>query len=123
MMNHRSLNSGATLRWLMQAGLGILLVFLLGVHLIVNHWLAPQSLLTYADVVRYYDISGIAWMEIIFLTVVVTHCMLGLHSIVLDLNLRPSITRSVTWLLILLGVTGMIYGVWLIRIIVWQSIS
>jgi hypothetical protein len=48
-------------RWLVQASLGAILVILLGVHLIVNHWVAPQGLLTYADVVNYYDIPGIGW--------------------------------------------------------------
>jgi succinate dehydrogenase hydrophobic anchor subunit len=57
----RSLSSSFTLRWLVQAILGAILVILLGVHLIVNHWVAPQGLLTYADVVNYYDIPGIGW--------------------------------------------------------------
>src|SRR5688572_14294078 len=61
------MNSGFTMRWLVQAGLGIMLVILLTIHLIVNHWAAPHGLLTYGDVVRYYDIPGIAWMEAAFL--------------------------------------------------------
>ena len=36
-----------------------MLVILLAIHLIVNHWAAPHGLLTYADVVRYYDIPGV----------------------------------------------------------------
>lgn len=117
-MDNRSLNSVATFRWLLQAGLGIALVIFLAIHLIVNHWVAPQGLLTYADVVHYYDVAGIAWMESLFLIVVTGHCLLGLQSIVLDLNLRPEITRIITRLLLLAGVITIIYGIWLIRIIV-----
>lgn len=121
-MEDRSLNSATTWRWFVQAGLGIALVVLLTVHLIVNHWAAPQGLLSYADVIRYYDVAGIAWMESIFLIVVTSHCLLGLHGIMLDLNLRPNITRIMTRLLLLVGGVTIIYGIWLIRIVVSLSV-
>ncbi len=96
-------NSTGTLRWFTQAGLGILLVILLGVHLIVNHLVAPQGLLSHADVVCYYDVPGIALMEILLLAVVTAHCLLGLHSILLDLNLPPKLTTALTWAWLLLS--------------------
>jgi len=117
----RSLSTGSTLRWLLQAGLGIALVVLLTIHMIVNHWVAPQGLLTYIDVIRYYDVPGIAWMESIFLIIVIIHCLLGLHSILLDLNLQPGFTRFLTRILILTGGIATIYGVWLIVTIVSLS--
>ncbi len=104
-------NSTGTVRWLAQAGLGILLVILLGTHIIVNHWVAPQGLLSHADVIRYYKVPGIAWMEIFFLIVVTAHCLLGLHSILFDLNLPSNIKTGLTWLLIILGVTIVLYGI------------
>jgi succinate dehydrogenase hydrophobic anchor subunit len=106
------------MRWLVQAGLGIMLVILLAIHLIVNHWAAPHGLLTYGDVVRYYDIPGIAWMEAAFLIVATVHCLLGLHSILLDLNMSARVTRVATWLLTLAGLTAIVYGAWLTRTIV-----
>ena len=112
------MRSSFTMRWLVQAGLGILLVILLAIHLIVNHWAAPHGLLTYADVVRYYDIPGIAWMEAAFLIVVTVHCLLGLHSILLDLSLSARVTRVATWLLTFVGLTAIVYGAWLTRTIV-----
>jgi succinate dehydrogenase hydrophobic anchor subunit len=113
----QSIHSNFTLRWFTQAGLGILLVLLLAVHLIVNHWVAPQGLLTYADVVRYYDLPGIVWMEATFLIVVTVHCLLGLYSILLDLNLSLSITRLLVRFLLLAGMVAIVYGVWLIKVI------
>ena len=104
--------------WLLQAILGILLVVLLSVHLIVNHWVAPQGLLTYADIVRYYDLPGIALMEAGFLIIVTSHCLLGLHSIVLDLNPPTFIRRTTTQFLIILGAITIFYGIYLIMKIV-----
>jgi succinate dehydrogenase hydrophobic anchor subunit len=106
------------IRWLAQVILGILLVLLVSIHLIVNHWVAPQGLLTYADIIRYYDFPGIAMMEAIFLIVVTSHCFLGLHGILLDINLSPNVTRAGTRILIALGATTIFYGIWLIISIV-----
>ena len=113
-----SLNPSFTLRWLVQAGLGVLLVILLGVHLTVNHFAAPQRLLTYADVIRYFDVPEIAWMESAFLVVVTVHGALGLHSILLDLNLPVRATRIGTVILALLCLTAIAYGLWLTQTIV-----
>ena len=116
-MLSRSTYSVFTLRWFVQAGLGILLIVLLAVHLIVNHWAAPHGLLTYADVIHYYDRPGIIWMEAAFLIVVTIHCLLGLHSIVLDLNFRPLIKRVLIRTLIFAGAAAILYGLRLIAII------
>jgi succinate dehydrogenase hydrophobic anchor subunit len=113
-MLKRSTNSSFTFRWFLQAGLGILLVVLLAVHLIVNHWVAPHGLLTYADVVRYYDHPGIACMEASFLIVVTVHCLLGIHAMVLDLNLSSRIAYVITRVVILMGAIAILYGLWLI---------
>ena len=122
-MKETSQDSATTFRWLIQASLGIALVVLLAIHLIVNHWAAPNGLLTYADIIRYYDIPGIAWMEAIFLMAVTGHCLLGMHSILLDLNLRPDLTRFITMLLVLAGGIAILYGTWLIRTIALLSIA
>jgi len=110
-METRPKNATGTVRWLAQAGLGILLIFLLSVHLIVNHWVAPQGLLNYADVIGYYKVPGVAWMEIFFLLVVTAHSLLGLQSILFDINLPSNIKTGLTWLLIILGTTIVLYGI------------
>lgn len=113
-------NSPATLRWFTQAALGILLIVLLSIHLVVNHWVAPQGLLTYADVIRYYDVPGIALMEILFLAVVTAHCLIGVHAILLDLALSPRIMKLLTWTLVLAGLGMIAYGIrltWMVAIL------
>jgi succinate dehydrogenase hydrophobic anchor subunit len=113
-MEDKSRNSIGTLRWFIQAGLGILLIVLLSLHLLVNHLAAPHGLLSHADVVRYYDVPGIVLMEAMFLFIVTAHCLLGLHSILLDINLSSTFTIALTWLLIILGISVVIYGTRLI---------
>lgn len=116
-MGKQTTSSSFTVRWFVQAGLGILLIALLAVHLIVNHWVAPHGLLTYADVVRYYDHPGIVWMEAAFLIVVTVHCLLGMHAIVLDLNISGRFAYIITRLLIIIGAIAILYGLWLIAAI------
>ena len=113
-MEDKLRNLASSLRWFIQAGLGILLIVLLSIHLLVNHWIAPQGLLSHADVVRYYDVPGVALMEILFLVIVTSHCLLGLHSILLDMNLSSNLKIALTWLLVILGITVVIYGTRLI---------
>ena len=122
-MNERPSGSATTIRWFAQATLGIALVLLLAIHLIANHWVAPQGLLTYADIVRYYDVTGIAWMEVVFLIVVTVHCALGIHSMLLDLNFGPRLTGAMTALLVLVAGIAITYGIWLIRTIVLLSVA
>ena len=111
------------LLWVAQAGLGLLLLLLLGLHLVVNHLAAPQGLLTYADVVRYYRVPGITAMEGLFLVVVTAHCLLGLHSILLDLHPSPRFRRAAVWLLVLLGLAAVGYGLWLIGVVAGRPIT
>lgn len=117
-MDNTDKNIEGGIRWLAQVILGILLVLLLSIHLIVNHWVAPQGLLTYADIIHYYDFPGIALMEALFLIVVTSHCILGLHGILLDINLPPNVTQAGIRILITLGIAAIFYGIWLIIYIV-----
>ena len=73
-------------RWLLKIITGLFVVVFLGIHFIVNHLIAPEGLLTYSDVVKYYQNPIIVIMEISFLIVVVVHSFLGLRAILLDLN-------------------------------------
>jgi len=100
-------------RWLIKIFAGILIVFLLGIHFVVNHLVAPGGLLTYADVVAYYQHPAIVVMEIGFLVVVITHSFLGIRSIILDLNPSPAMLRAANMILLIVGSAAVIYGIWL----------
>lgn len=113
MGNENRITAG-NIRWLAQVISGILLIVLLSIHLIVNHWAAPQGLLSYADIVEYYDIPGVVIMEALFLIVVTIHSMQGLQSILLDLNLHPFAVSILTRSLIIMGLVTVVYGVYLL---------
>ncbi len=101
--------------WLIKVVTGPLLVIILGLHLAVNHYLGTMTsgLMTYNDVIQYYQNPIIPTIEIIFLVTVVTHCLIGLRGIVLDMNPSRNVLSLVTWLLVILGVSSVGYGIWL----------
>lgn len=104
--------------WLLKIIAGLLIVIVLGIHFWVNHLVAPGGLLSYSDVLAYYQNPIIPIMEIIFLVFVVTHALLGLRSILLDLNPKQSVLRWMNTGLLLLGIIAIGYGSWLIFFVV-----
>ncbi len=110
-------NEGAWL-WLLKIVAGLLVIVVLGIHFVVNHAVAPGGLLSYADVIRYYKSPIIPLMEAAFLVIVITHSLLGLRSILLDLNPAPMLRRILDAALLVIGSSGIVYGIWLIIILV-----
>ena len=107
--------------WLYKMVAGFLIIVLLGVHFIINHLVAPEGLLTYSDVVKYYTNPIIPVMEIAFLIFVTSHALIGLRSIVLDLNPSARLLRVVDIVFSAVGVVSVIYGIWLIVVIVQRG--
>jgi succinate dehydrogenase hydrophobic anchor subunit len=101
--------------WLIKIITGPLLLIVLGLHLAVNHYLGTMTsgLMTYRDIIAYYQNPIIPTIEIVFLVTVVTHCLIGLRGIILDLNPSRNVLSIVTWLLVILGVSSVGYGIWL----------
>jgi succinate dehydrogenase / fumarate reductase membrane anchor subunit len=109
--------------WLIKIATGPLLVLVIGLHFAVNHYMGSMSsgLMTYEDVVAYYQNPIIPIIEIVFLATVVTHCLIGLRGIVIDMNPSRKVLSVVTWLLLALGVFSVGYGVWLAFAIASQA--
>jgi succinate dehydrogenase / fumarate reductase membrane anchor subunit len=105
-------NEGTGL-WLVKVILGIFIIVLLVVHLIVNHYIGEGALLTWQNVVDYFSNPWIVFMEITFLFVVVSHSLIGMRSILLDLNPACGTMKIVDWFLFIFGTGSIIYGVWL----------
>jgi len=103
--------------WLLKILTGPLLLILLGIHLVVNHFIAETGLLNYADVVAYYQNPFIPIMEICFLAAVVTHSLTGLRGIVLDLKPSRNLLKIIDYILALFGIAVIIYGTWLALVI------
>lgn len=113
-----SQNREKTWLWLYKIIAGVLIVFLLGLHFVINHLVAPEGLLSWSDVVAYYQNPIIPIIEIIFLIVVVSHSLIGLRSIILDLNPSAAILRGVDILFMVVGVVSIAYGIWLVTVII-----
>ena len=101
--------------WLIKIVTGPLLLVVLGLHFVVNHYMGSLSsgLMTYDDVIQYFQNPIIPAIEILFLITVVTHSLIGLRGIVLDMNPSRTVLSVVTWLLMILGVSSVVYGIWL----------
>jgi succinate dehydrogenase / fumarate reductase membrane anchor subunit len=107
--------------WLIKILTGLGIVVLLTVHLIVNHLTAEGGLLSHADVVAYYMNPLIVLMEAGFLLFVVSHSLIGLRSIVLDLKPTQGRLRLVDGVLVLVGIVASGYGLWLLWAVVIQA--
>ncbi|HFC08926.1 MAG TPA: hypothetical protein ENJ54_03565 [Chloroflexi bacterium] len=103
--------------WVWQALSGLLLVVLLAVHLIVNHF-AAGGLLTYQQVVDYLSNPWVLTLEILFLATVIFHALAGVRALVLDSGVSAKTARGVTVALTLLGLLLFGYGLWLFAAIV-----
>ena len=70
--------------WLVQSVTGVLLLVLLVVHMIANHFVAPGGLRTYAEVVAWLRNPVVFGVEVLFLVTVTVHALLGVRSVLLD---------------------------------------
>jgi succinate dehydrogenase hydrophobic anchor subunit len=104
-----------TWTWLLKITTGPLLLLILTLHFIVNHYMGSMSsgLMTYDDIIQYFQNPLIVAIEILFLVTVVTHSLLGFHGILLDMNPPRTLLVISTWLHVILGISAVIYGVWL----------
>lgn len=104
--------------WMAKIVTGVLIFAILGLHLVVNHLVVEGGLLTYNDVLRYYSNPLIPIMEGFFLIFVVSHALLGVRGIVLDLNPSTRFVRGLNIGLIAFGAVAIAYGLWLL-IVLW----
>lgn len=99
--------------WLIQAFSGLLLVALLGLHMVAHHFVVEGGLRDFQQVLDYVRNPVIFFIEVLFLIVVTTHAMLGLRAIVLDYGLSRQAQRTADWVLTVVGVIALGYGIWL----------
>ena len=109
--------------WILQAMTGVLLILLVGLHMIGNHFVVKGGLRTYADVVKYLSTPFIFGWEVIFLIVVAWHALLGVRAILLDFGLSRSLERGLNIVLAVIGVATVVYGLWLSVVIVSRGAS
>jgi len=99
----------------------VLLVVLLGLHMVIQHFVVEGGLRNYQQVVDYLSNPFVFLLEIAFLIIVTWHALLGVRAIILDLGLKPTGERKVTAILSIAGVLTIAYGIWLSATIVVQG--
>jgi succinate dehydrogenase hydrophobic anchor subunit len=104
--------------WLLKIVAGLMIIFLLGLHFIANHLVAPNGLMSWAEVVAYYQNPIIPILEVVFLILVLGHAALGMRSITLDLNLPVRKQRTIDWVIAAFTFGFAVYGSWIVMKVV-----
>lgn len=105
--------SAAGAFWIVQAISGLLLVVLLGIHMVAQHFVAEGGIRDFEAVLAYISNPIVFVLEVVFLVVVTTHAMLGLRAVLLDFMPSPGLARAINWGVAILGGAAVVYGVWL----------
>jgi succinate dehydrogenase hydrophobic anchor subunit len=108
---------GKTARvWWWTAGTGAALLILVMVHMVAHHFVVEDvgGLRTYTQVLEYIANPVIFTVECFFLLAVTIHALLGLRSVLFDLNLGRRAKRRIDVGLWLLGVATVAYGFFLV---------
>jgi succinate dehydrogenase hydrophobic anchor subunit len=108
-----------TLSWIGQAVSGILLIAVLLLHMIFQHF--STGLLSASEVFQHVANPAIFALEILFIIVITYHALLGIRAIIFDLKLTDTTRRRVTSGLTVLGAVTIIYGIVLAILINSQS--
>ncbi|HEX8940776.1 MAG TPA: hypothetical protein VF763_11515 [Candidatus Limnocylindrales bacterium] len=99
--------------WIWQAVSGALVLGLVTLHMIANHFVVKQGLRDFQDVVAYLSNPVILVLEVLFLFVVSWHGLLGLRAVIFDFGFSPRTERRITRVLIVAWVLTVLYGLWL----------
>ena len=109
--------------WRWTAGSGVALVLLATMHIVAQHFIVHQKggLRTYSEVLTYISNPVIFVLEAGFLLAVTIHAMLGIRSILHDLDLSPRAARRLDRALWALGSLTVLYGAALLTTLALRS--
>jgi succinate dehydrogenase hydrophobic anchor subunit len=110
-----------TFAWAAQAISGVLLLVLLTVHMVAQHFVVSGGLRTYADVVDWIRNPVVFAVEALLLICVTWHGIAGVHAVLLDLGLRGRTERIIARILGGVAVATVVYGLWLLYMIAFRG--
>ncbi len=114
----RARSALGSLGWIWQVITGAALVPLAGLHMIAQHFMVEGGLRGF-DQVQAYLSNPIVWpIELIFLASVVSHALLGVRAVLVDLGPSPRVARLLDTVLVIVGIASVAYGAWLTYAIV-----
>jgi succinate dehydrogenase hydrophobic anchor subunit len=104
-----------------QAVSGAAVLGLVTIHMVANHFVVPEGLRNFAQVVAYLSSPVIVVLEVAFLVTVTWHGLLGLRAVLMDFGFSPWAERWITRILAVVGVATVGYGLWVTSVIVGQT--
>jgi succinate dehydrogenase hydrophobic anchor subunit len=110
-----------TFAWAAQAISGVLLLVLLTVHMVAQHFVVSGGLRTYADVVDWIRNPVVFAVEALLLICVTWHGIAGVHAVLLDVGLRGRTERIVARILGDIALATVLYGLWLLYMIAFRG--
>jgi succinate dehydrogenase / fumarate reductase, membrane anchor subunit len=110
-----------TFAWTAQVVSGVLLLVLLTVHMVAQHFVVAGGLRTYADVIAWVRNPVVLVTDALLLICVTWHGIAGVHAVLLDLGLRGRAERIVALVLFDVGVITVLYGLWLLYMLAFRG--
>jgi len=90
---------------------GALLIVLLGLHMVAQHFIVPTGLRFYEDVIEWLRNPAMIVIEVAFLVFVTYHALVGVRAILLDFGFSERTERRITNVLWVVGIATIVYGV------------
>ncbi len=104
--------------WGWQAITGALVLVLVTLHMIANHFVVQGGLRDYQQVIDYITNPVILPLETLFLVVVSWHGLLGLRAVIFDFGLSARAERIVTRAFVIVWLVTIVYGAALLAVLV-----
>jgi succinate dehydrogenase cytochrome b556 subunit len=90
---------------------GALLIVLLGLHMVAQHFIVPTGLRFYEDVIEWLNNPVMIVIEVAFLVFVTYHALVGVRAILFDFGFSERTERRITNVLWVVGIGTIVYGV------------
>jgi succinate dehydrogenase hydrophobic anchor subunit len=99
----------------------VLLLVLLTVHMVAQHFVVEGGLRTYGDVIAWIRNPVVFAVEALLLICVTWHGIAGVHAVLLDLGLRGRAERIAARALGYVMVATIAYGLWLLYMLAFRG--
>lgn len=96
--------------WILQRATAVLLAFFLGSHLFVLHYIPSNLTINFAGVSARFASVFYVFIDSGLLAVCLFHALNGLRAILFDYVTGESARRSITYVLLVVGVAFLIWG-------------
>jgi succinate dehydrogenase hydrophobic anchor subunit len=107
--------------WVLQAVTGVAVLGLVTLHMVANHFVVPDGLRDYAQVIVYLSNPLVVALEVAFLVTVTWHALLGVRAVLFDFGFSTRTERWISRGLVVIGGLTVGYGLWLTGVITSQA--